>query len=74
VTDQPKHFGTPPCCGYILSEPSVLDIDGCALPRHHQGPHEFREFKTGTTYQWEYDEEYDQDVYWKKPNHTKDNQ
>ena len=64
----PVH-GIVPRCGYCLSvidwNVTLLDVDGCLLPKGHDGPHEFRNHD-GQLYQWEYDEVEDYDVSWKK--------
>ena len=67
VNEAPVH-GIVPRCGYICSLYGVLvlDTDGCLLPHGHDGPHEFRNSRDGIRYQWEYDLENDEDVYWKK--------
>jgi len=59
-----------PRCGYCISVVDwyvhLLDVDGCLLPKGHEEPHEFRNHD-GQLYRWEYDEDEDQDVFWKKP-------
>jgi hypothetical protein len=60
-------------CGYIcqLYGGVMRDTDGCTLPDKHKGPHEFRDSESGRRYQWEYDDENDEDVYWEVSNMPK---
>ncbi len=55
-------------CGYVFrSHGPIQDIDGCLLPHGHEGCHEFLD-SDGDIFQWEYDLQNDEDVYWEKPN------